>query len=225
MPHNPYATRDKPMFESHEPAFVPPHLRWKYTKLLPGTNLSGWLAGPFVGVIGHWVNGTKPCRLVMTKGALQCVCETSPFAERWVGHVPLLDRSYRQVVIGIGPDAREILKTIPVGASIKASKGKAGTAPTMIHPDDIGFPCERIDLDKPSDIREWLLTLWGDTDLAQWIKDNPVATPVSEAHRPLSLKERRDLGKAEIEKGAELLRKRLRRDGWKDEVGDKEQTQ
>src|SRR5262245_53710695 len=88
------------MFENAPLRIRPPHLRWRVVPVPAGDSIHGWLAGPQVTVDVHWENGaSKPCRCLLTKGKLACVCQSEPRSVRTIGYVPIITPEKEQLVI------------------------------------------------------------------------------------------------------------------------------
>lgn len=171
------------MFSSREPQPRPLNLRWSYRQIKPGTDLHGWVAGPYIGVVTHWSQTTgrsHPCRRLLTEDGLSCSFCVSESKSRWIGYQPLYVEGGAQVVIAlsetVAPIMREIIKpggNLGLGAWVRFFRTAGARDPLRIAQQTTkaaaAFPVS-LSRRGPQDLWPWLLQLWQDPDLTAAFK-------------------------------------------------------
>src|SRR5436853_5837746 len=100
------------MFENAPLEVTPPHLAWRTVQIPAGDNLVGWLAGPIITVKVHWKHkSSKPCRELLTKGAVKCYCSTEPQSLRTIGYVPVFTPDKEKCVVIVSETVAHCLLT------------------------------------------------------------------------------------------------------------------
>lgn len=145
---------------------------WNWVKLEKGKDFRCYSAGPYVGVIVHWGEGSKPCRAEMTKGALKCYLCSMEAKKIWRAYVPLWDDAGQRRVVLVGfnfahllddigyLDAVKVTKTSLHGSPIRVEKFNWTTTPPALNDGD----------KRPQDLKPWLLRMWKDAELEKWLK-------------------------------------------------------
>jgi len=163
------------MFSSYRPFRRNQVPNWEHVKVSSGKAWHGWLAGPVWGGPTHYMDRTRGCRSALTNGALKCWCDEVELETRWRGYAPLWDADgVRWVAIlgeRFGRSAMELKHGEPVavqklavrGSPIRVCSIKPTTTPPRLSKAD----------QKPQDIRRWLLRIWKDEELEQWVSDHP----------------------------------------------------
>lgn len=132
--------------------------------------ISGFLAGQPTWVPCHWTGKSRPCRRLLTCGALPCH-DCRPNEEPiWRGYTPFYSSEYVRLFALITLDYREAVAEIPRHAQIKLSRGPNPRDPLVIVP-SLWRPSplpESADRDYDVDLRSFLLTLWKDSELREW---------------------------------------------------------
>lgn len=163
------------MFGSRKPQKDRRGRFWDWLNPKIGASVNGWLCGPVVGVETHWLGRTQPCRFHLTGGRMKCYCSTSNLGREWKGYVPLLDENGVQAFAIVGERFAELAFSLTMFAPVTVTRLRSAGSPVCVKlstwtdqppPHDAG---QR----KPRDIRPWLLKLWGDKDLNEWLEAHP----------------------------------------------------
>lgn len=139
---------------------------WTTVSVRAAHDLIGLLAGPPVAAPLHWLGQSKPCRRLLTGGSLPCRgCEAS-LKLRWGGYIPIIGTQGDRLVVLCGESLVRECSEVPVGALLKFNyserRRKLGfTVTSTIINQSIA--------QRPRDIRNWLLHLWGDEELRAYL--------------------------------------------------------
>lgn len=160
---------------------------WDWLNPRLGQSLTGWLAGPVIGVETHWMGRTQPCRRYITGGRMKCYCSTNALGTEWKGYVPLWDANGVQAFAVIGERFADLAYSIPHFSPVSVTRLKSAGSPVCVKQSDWtdSPPPSRGDVLKPKDIRPWLLKLWKDETLIEWLNAHPEV--MAEA-KPVTLK-------------------------------------
>lgn len=159
---------------------------WDWIQLDVGKTWQGWVAGPHVGIEGHWSDskpkGTKACRSELTGGALKCPYCHDRFPPVWKAYVPLWSQAGIRMVAVVGERYAHLLEQLKLHQQVVVSKQRLRGAPIMVEPMQwgVGRPPLAFGDAKPQDLKPWLLRVWGDEELERWIRDNPVSDELPE---------------------------------------------
>lgn len=160
-----------------------PVQRWEYMQIPNGTACGAFLAAYPFGVYCHHVkNGSKPCRLRTSKGALPCgYCQSDE--PTWRGFTAIYSPQYVRHFTIITEDYKEYTLEIPLGEQIKLARGRAKKAPVQIKQENWRtnpLP-ERAEKTTGVCLLPCLLKLWKDAELTAWhySTDNAVSLPVA----------------------------------------------
>ena len=163
------------MFESVRPERVPDHLRWKFECVEVGKKVYGWVAGPVVGVEGHGTPSFKPCRALLTKGAVACPWCALPYPVRYQGYMPIIDKHGGKKVYAINLDNTARVDAMRHLQPVKLHKGPHKNSSLEVFTEEWTTiqPTGNNVTNRPADIKEWLLTvLWKAEGLAQWFEEH-----------------------------------------------------
>jgi len=186
---------------------------WSYQKVDSGTSLTGFFAGQPTWVPCHWVGTSKPCRSVLTCGALPCLDCRPGKAVEWRGYLPFYDPSYLRKFILIPLNLRESVAEIPLHAQIKISRSKAKKSAAIVSASNwrvTPLP-ESKDRAHAVDLRAFLLVVWKDAELSDWswshVSDGaPIALASAS---PPGAEILRVAGGRELEQGAAIVANRI----------------
>jgi hypothetical protein len=163
------------MFESEPIKLLAPHLCWTTTSCSKGERVRGWVAGPMVVVSCHFLKGgaSKPCRALMTKGAVGCYCADTPTATRQLGYLPIITPARERVVILMCATTARKASLLARTEAVEFARAK--TARAMVHfnrlvPGELGESSPVFTQLKRQvhDIKEYLWrVLWQDAVLFQ----------------------------------------------------------
>jgi len=161
------------MFPSVEFETLPPELRWRCERIEAGGTVSGWIAGPMVGIRGHWDGfRTQPCRAHLTGGAMLCDCQVKPMNNRVVGYVPLLTRDREKLVVIVSAGVAKRVKEIKPGTPVKFGrtlKKKTPLTVELLRDEALGVEdTKRMKHIACHDISSYLLHLWQDEQLTRF---------------------------------------------------------
>jgi hypothetical protein len=148
---------------------------WNWLNPDLGKSINGWLAGPLVGVETHWKGTTQPCRRYITGGRMRCYCSLDHSGTEWKGYVPIWDENGVQSFAIIGERYFELANTITLFAPVSVTRLRSAGAPVCVKQSawtENGPPITDGRL-KAKDLRPWLLKLWGDKDLIEWLEAHP----------------------------------------------------
>jgi hypothetical protein len=173
------------MFEHRKPGSKVDHLVWSVTQPEPGGRLRGWICGEQFGCDTHHVNGTKPCKKVLTNGAMDCQWCATGIRVGYTSWVPWFDELGRKCISLVGREMEGYVSSLILGTAITISKRKAANAPVLITATDwFSAPCPFIRRLKCwYDIRPFLMGLWGDKQLVEFYGSDPVMRPITEEER------------------------------------------
>lgn len=145
---------------------------WTVEKLKGGGAFFGWLAGPTIWVWCHLPPPSKPCYTVLTEGVRKCPHCRPHGREEFVGYVPLYDAAGRRLIVLIKEYTKPVVDAIRTHTPVKVSRGKGHHDPIMIESSKWASPTGAGGFDRfaPADIRDALLTIWGDTELADYFR-------------------------------------------------------
>jgi hypothetical protein len=151
---------------------LPDYLKWRTLPLKPGESIEGWIAGPVVPVLCHWVRRRSfPCMVHMTSGKLPCQCQLKPTSLRLVGYCPLIDKYKERYVIVLSPLITRAVQQIKAGTCIKFSRPTTAKRPLwhVVLPDThiSGEMSKKMRQISVHDISEYLLHLWQDKALCE----------------------------------------------------------
>jgi hypothetical protein len=149
---------------------------WEYLKLKSGERWKGWLAGPVVGLETHWDNGTVGCRKIISNGALRCDYCSLGKERLWRGAVPLWGEAGDRWVVIVGETYAASLSELQHLDPVQVMKCQRRGSPLRVDkfPHALAMPrLEGADREQ-QDIKPWLLRLWKDSVLRDWLLDNPV---------------------------------------------------
>lgn len=173
-----------PLFESASPQPLPSELRWHYVKIKPGEAVYGYVAGKMVGVWVHWLGGSKPCRSKMTNKTLPCPhCVDDGPRLRWLGYLPLWDRSGRRVVVVVSNQVGPAVELLVYAQPVRLARTSGARDPLRVETPEPHMDmrlAERLFRDGPHDLTPWLIHLWQDRELASWLKARSGATGTGE---------------------------------------------
>lgn len=178
------------MAKSKPPGQVMGHERvrkWDYERVSCGTRHNGFLAGAPWGAYVHFVNRlSRPCRSLLTDGALQCEHCAAQLVPEWRGYVPWYDSTYDERFSIITSDHYESVCEIDHLAHIVLSRGNNPKLPCVIRAEPwrttpIPRTPKRVDRVSLSDFL--IFVLWGDKELADWEREqqNKPAGPLVSA--------------------------------------------
>lgn len=161
------------MFESILPEPVHPSLTWRYWVIPPGEALTGYVTGPMVGVMTHFRDGrTKPCHRCFTKGALPCYFK-GDCKPRWTGYVPVItDPDRAHVVLVVPRTTGTALRQFGPGSCLRFVRPTHPRHPLWVRSAELSSRTISRDLfhrRAPDDIKPWLMHLWRDETLNQWV--------------------------------------------------------
>lgn len=208
------------MLHSRKPRKVAAHLRWSFVKMEPGSSFPAWIAGPMIGVDGHWDFSHKPCLKSLTDGKLPCKYCQAEMKLRWMGYLPLYDAHLRQIVVGIGPDMEPSVSRLECHATVRVKKGRRPKDPIIIeHQAWTGLSAFASGRQaEPQNLWEWLLQLWNKPELKTFLVETPPLTPIDPAHPPVDEakpKGRKLKPEKEVASAIELLKNRIGQ--WRDD--------
>jgi len=151
------------------PALPTKDTRQAHWKCLPVSQIHELLcilAGTPVAAPTHWLGASKPCRRLMSEGKLPCQGCLNGSRLRWTGYIPIFTRAGDRYVIVTSEEAvRQLSDTIPgTGIKLHWLPDRKKLSITTVASGPSRFP--------PVDIRGFLLTLWGDTELASILLTN-----------------------------------------------------
>lgn len=106
--------------------------RWTYLKVANGGSANGFLAGKPVGVWGHHLGGTKPCRKKMTGGRHPCPYCSEGVALVWRGYTPVFDQDYVQRFVCIPADIKKSVDEIGEHQQVRMTRAKSSKAPVIL---------------------------------------------------------------------------------------------
>lgn len=207
-----------PLFDSAAPQPLPNELRWHYVKIKPGEALYGYVAGKMVGVWVHWLGGSKPCRAKMTQRTLPCPhCTEEGPRLRWLGYLPLWDRSGRRVVVAISNTVGPAVELLVYAQPVRLARTNGARDPLRIETPEPHMDmrlAERLFRDGPHDLTPWLLHLWADRELASWLKartgvagsgEHKPDSPTSSTSPATASPAKQLVGVADLEDGRHLI--------------------
>jgi hypothetical protein len=151
----------------------PPVLKIRCHKITAGTTFEGWVIGPVVVAVTHW-NGeaSKPCRNVMSGGALECYCKTSREKQRKIGYVPLISSDGERVVIIVSNGVAGQFEFVTKGAPVVLGRTLIPKSPVWWKGREVpeGQKAKNTQVQRMEriDIRPWLLNLWDDGPLRRY---------------------------------------------------------
>jgi hypothetical protein len=148
----------------------PPELRWRVVPVPAGESLKGWYCGPIRTVRVHWKDGaSRPCRSLLTDGRVRCYCEEEPHTLRTVGYVPLITREREQLVIVVSATVAQSMKLYAHATPLEFSRSRRAKTPLRVKQclaEELGTTATSLQLlNKPRDIRPYLVHLWQDSAL------------------------------------------------------------
>lgn len=187
--------------------------RWVYLPLKNGATANGFLAGPVVGVWCHWMGRSRPCRRLMSDGALSCAMCADAQEPDWRGYVPFYSAEYVRMFTVITADYLESVREIPLHAQIKMARGRNKHDPVVIRPDlwrTTPLP-PAADRDAAADLVPFLLKMWKDAELIEWhlgsdapLSSGPECGPVNRLAAP-TLHIEEPPQKGDTRSGADIL--------------------
>lgn len=163
------------MFGSRKPEKSRRGRFWEWLNPALGKELRAWIVGPVVGVETHYLGRTQPCRRYITGGRMRCYCTTSKLGSEWKGYVPLVDENGVQCFSVIGERYAELAYSIPLFAPVTVARLKRAGSPVCVKQStwtDQPPPSRNGEL-RSQDIRPWLLKLWGDKSLVEFLEAHP----------------------------------------------------
>lgn len=163
------------MFKSRKPGPTSSLPYWDFVTLKSGEVWRGWLAGPVVGVECHYLEGTRGCRESVTDGEVPCPWCAGSMGRQWRGYVPLWDQYGIRHVTILSSRYADLALSIEHLEPVAVSKLKKQGSPIRLEPSDwtdLAAPLKAAD-SRPQDLRPWLVRLWGDVVLEEWVHRNP----------------------------------------------------
>jgi len=148
---------------------------WDWIKLEPGKSWKGWSAGPLVGVEVHHFDGSKACRADLSNGALPCQLCKAGMPTIFRGYVPLWDEGAIRHFSMVGQRYEKLALEIKLHQPVKVTKLVSRGCPIRIEYSHWSSLQPRLDASdaKPQDLKSWLLRIWGDEELEEWIRSHP----------------------------------------------------
>lgn len=144
---------------------------WHFEKFKVVRLLNGWLAGKPEWLETHHSGKTVPCHSIMTGGELRCpyCIRSRPLA--WVAYVPVIEETGKPTVVMVRQHSREILAKLNQFDPIKVSKGvdKFDQVKLLSRPGDRWIPSRENPRPEP-DLHPWLLRLWGEQPIIDWVQ-------------------------------------------------------
>lgn len=169
------------MFRSRKPTRGAGTGYWDWIKLDLMKPFRAWLAGPIVGVEVHYAHGSRACRRCITDGGMKCAFCESQIPTTWRGYVPLWDEQGIKCVTLIGQRYLPLAQEIPHLSPVLVTKTKRQGCPIRVEAS--GWSSGKPPITGPEmgaqDLRPWLLRLWKDKELADWLKDHPDTLPAT----------------------------------------------
>lgn len=173
------------MLPNERPHVRPANLCWSYRSIPPRGSVTGWLAGPVVWAVTHWLGQSRPCRRWATRGQIDCEhCSEHARRTRWLGYLPLFETRGQQHVYGLADTHAARLDNIAVGTQLTLGRTGGKTDPIWVHiatgSDLVKRPPTLLERFKViGDLGPWLLQLWKDPVLDRFFAD--VEKPVPQA--------------------------------------------
>lgn len=144
---------------------------WEWLNPALGKEVNCWLVGTIVGVETHFTGRTMPCLRYLTGGRMKCYCEGNRLATTWKGYVPLFDANGVQCFAMIGERYADVACKIDLFSPVTVARLKRAGSPICVTKSNWtdAPPPSNGDKLKPKDIRPWLLKLWHDETLNEWL--------------------------------------------------------
>lgn len=148
---------------------------WTHVKVEPLAKWRAWIAGEVIWVETHHLPPSKPCREAFTDGAVPCQIDHTTRRLEWSGYLPLWDANHKATVIIIREYQRDVVAAVPRGREVLVTKGPATTSAISVLPtgSSVRFHSTNPRKMDNQDIRLWLLTLWKDQTLKDWVATLP----------------------------------------------------
>jgi hypothetical protein len=151
----------------------------------------GFLAGHPFGAWVHFLNHvSKPCRIRMTNGALECpMCQVEPAV--WRGYTPFYSSEYRRMFCLVSEEHLESVREIDVWAQVKIGRAEPKKSPVVVR--QIVWRTSPLppSPERPAAVNllPFLLRLWKDEDLLRWhVEGTRAAAPAVRDRSRVSLK-------------------------------------
>lgn len=159
------------MFPNQHPKRTDRLPQWDFLKLDPGSSWRAWLAGPMVSVNVHHRGGSRPCRKEMTKGKLPCPDCKDELPTVWRGYLPLWDENGGRWLSIIGIRYADIAMSLRFLDYVWVRKMETRGCPVRVESAMSKAPAvpAAIRDRQPADIRPFLLRIWKDKVLADWL--------------------------------------------------------
>lgn len=180
------------MFPSEEFDLREPELQWFTRAPKTGQPERGWVSGPLVLVTCHHTaaGGDKPCRSIITRGAVKCACEDAPVSARQKGYLPLRKPDGGKVVILMCATTAKRAVLLARGTPVEFWRAPGKTQPLNVKvllPEELGLHASANKArQSPDDIRPYLIhVLWQDPVLCRHFPRAGACAPEPEAVKPI----------------------------------------
>lgn len=180
-----------PMFPDQEPPKRGSSDHFDFWKVAAGERFDAWIGGPYVPVLAHYFDFTKPCRERITKGAVPCPYDHETHILYWRAYVPLWTTEHRRIVVMVSELMRPFLLKAALHAPVVVGRTKEDKAAVTIKPRMAArsWGKEAGEDKRPLLIERWLLNyIWGDPvlmDHFNTLAPEPTsAEPVCEKPKP-----------------------------------------
>lgn len=172
-------------FESELPSAFWPNEVWFTVAIPRGKPITGYVAGPPIGIQGHWVaKRSRPCADWMTRGEEPCPYCAS-MVRRPIVYLPFYSGiAFERLVVILSKTTFQTIRLAQFGDHFTAIQSDVPKTAAIVRPCPGGGTLKdvRDDLVKqgPQDIRPYLLHLWGMS-----LRKKTVASKAKEALRKL----------------------------------------
>lgn len=170
-------------FPNQAPAGGRSVAKWDFVKLGPGDSWKGWMAGPMVEVNCHHRGGSHPCRHLFTCGKLKCADCKDGLPILWRGYMPLWDENGSRWYTVIGERYREGALALKFLEYVRVWKMESRGNAVRVDSASVKAPAPTAAIRErePADLTDFLLLVWKDRPLAQWLEAHPPKEPKLDA--------------------------------------------
>lgn len=159
---------------------------WNYEAPGRGETRSGYLAAAPLWITVHHEHGSRPCRQVVSRGALSCLMCACEAKSKQKGFVPYYSRDYLTLFVIVPDTLRLALSEIEPGTQIEIVRGKRVYDPAI--PREKTFRPVPLPKSLPVgdqvDMLPSLLRMWKDAPLSKWHESTGSDKPLSLAAPP-----------------------------------------